>query len=301
MGRLATVAPVVIVALAWASFPASAQRGSAHGGFSGHSAPAFHGSFSVSGPAFRGFSPGAFANGPRYGFTTPPRYYFSTPWGNRLSPSPRYFAGGNANFAPRFAGNTFSSPLARSVYPGASQQRTIYRPPYTRGDRSGHNHSRRDVPWDVWPYNYGLAVYPDFYLYPPLWDDQDSDDSSDESQGYAPQQPSPQDYGSGSPQQQQPEYPALPPWPYGNGAQNVPQWQTPAQAATPPQPAEAVTIVFNDGRPAVTIHNYLLTASTLYVMDKQRREIPVDELDLAVTTKVNREAGVDFSLPVSPK
>ena len=154
------------------------------------------------------------------------------------------------------------------------------------------------MPWDVWPYNYGLAVYPGLYDYPLGWD---FDDSSDESQSYAPQQPSPQDYGSQPPEQQQPEYPALPPWPYGNGPQNVPQWQAPAQAAALPQPAEAVTIVFNDGRPAEKIHNYLLTASTLYVMDEHRREIPVDELDLAATAKVNREAGIDFSLPVPSK
>lgn len=301
MGRLATVVPVVIMAFAWSSSPAYAQRGSAHGGFSGHSAPAFHGGFSGSGAAFRGFSPGVFTNGPRYGFTAPPRYNFSTPWGNRYSPSPRYFVGGSTNFAPRLTGNTFHSPVARSVYTGAGQQRMMYRPPYTRGDRSDRNNSRRDVPWDVWPYNYGLAVYPGSYDYPFWWDFDDSDDSSDESQSYALQEPSPQDYGSQPPEQQQPEYSALPQWPYGNGPQSVPQWQTPAQAATPPQPAEAVTIVFNDGRPAEKIHNYLLTASTLYVMDEHHREIPVNELDLAATAKVNREAGIDFSLPVPSK
>ena len=58
-----------------------------------------------------------------------------------------------------------------------------------------------------------------------------------------------------------------------------------------------MTIIFKDGRPPVSVQNYLLTAGTLYVMDDRRREIPVVELDLAATAKVNREAGIDFRLP----
>jgi hypothetical protein len=68
-----------------------------------------------------------------------------------------------------------------------------------------------------------------------------------------------------------------------------------------PDPEDAVTLEFKDGRPAEQIHNYLLTRTTLYVQDGRRREIPVDELDLAATTKVNREAGVDFQLPASAR
>jgi hypothetical protein len=62
-----------------------------------------------------------------------------------------------------------------------------------------------------------------------------------------------------------------------------------------------VTLVFKDGRPAEHIHNYLLTRTTLYVQDGRRREIPVDELDLAATVKVNHEAGVDFQLSVAAR
>ena len=64
-----------------------------------------------------------------------------------------------------------------------------------------------------------------------------------------------------------------------------------------PEAEDAVTLEFKDGRPAEQIHNYLLTRTTLYVQDGRRREIPVDELDLAATAKVNHEAGVDFQLP----
>jgi hypothetical protein len=60
-----------------------------------------------------------------------------------------------------------------------------------------------------------------------------------------------------------------------------------------------VTLVFKDGRPEQQIHNYILSRTTLSVLDGQRQVIQVRELDLAATVKVNREAGVDFKLPVT--
>jgi hypothetical protein len=81
---------------------------------------------------------------------------------------------------------------------------------------------------------------------------------------------------------------------------------TPADAFRPayerpqpePQPEEdAVTLVFKDGRPDQQIHNYMLTRTTLYVQDERHREIPVSELDLAATEKVNKDAGITFRLP----
>jgi hypothetical protein len=76
-----------------------------------------------------------------------------------------------------------------------------------------------------------------------------------------------------------------------------------AAAALPPEPlsADAVTLVFKDGRPTEQIHNYLLTRTTLYVQDAQRRNIPVDEIDLVATAKANRAAGVEFALPDGAK
>jgi hypothetical protein len=67
--------------------------------------------------------------------------------------------------------------------------------------------------------------------------------------------------------------------------------------APPPEPEEAVTLVFKDGRPPEQIHNYMLTRTTLYVQDEHRREIAVGDLDLAATEKANTDAGVAFRLP----
>jgi hypothetical protein len=69
------------------------------------------------------------------------------------------------------------------------------------------------------------------------------------------------------------------------------------RTAVEPEPEEATTLVFKDGRPAETIHNYILTRTTLYVRDEMHRELAVADLDLAATQKVNKAAGVSFQLP----
>jgi len=58
-----------------------------------------------------------------------------------------------------------------------------------------------------------------------------------------------------------------------------------------------VTIIFKDGRPPEQIHNYILTRDILYVGDRHHSDIPVDQLDLTATARVNRDAGVDFHFP----
>jgi hypothetical protein len=64
-----------------------------------------------------------------------------------------------------------------------------------------------------------------------------------------------------------------------------------------PAAAEAITLVYKDGRPAEQVHNYAATRTTLFVFDQHRREIPLSDLDLAATLKQNHDAGVDFQLP----
>jgi hypothetical protein len=62
----------------------------------------------------------------------------------------------------------------------------------------------------------------------------------------------------------------------------------------------ATTLIFKDGRAPLEVHNYALTASTLYALDgDSRQEIPLSLLDVSATVEANRKAGVDFSLPVS--
>ena len=112
----------------------------------------------------------------------------------------------------------------------------------------------------------------------------------------APQQADqpPLDYG--------PEYGPEPPGP--EVAATAPSPFRPAyqgQVEGPPvHPQPATTLIFKDGRPPAQVHNYALTASTLYALDgESRQEIPLSLLNVPATVEVNRTAGVDFALPVN--
>jgi hypothetical protein len=82
-----------------------------------------------------------------------------------------------------------------------------------------------------------------------------------------------------------------------------PPYQGPVEVAPVPAPVHpqpATTLVFKDGRPSTQVHNYALTATTLYALDgESRQEIPLSLLDVPATVAANRAAGVDFALPVS--
>jgi hypothetical protein len=80
-----------------------------------------------------------------------------------------------------------------------------------------------------------------------------------------------------------------------------PESVEPSRSSSALESEDAVTLVFKDGRPPEQIHNYLLTRTTLYVRDQHGRDIPLDQLDLAATQKLNHDAGVDFQLPEAPK
>lgn len=99
----------------------------------------------------------------------------------------------------------------------------------------------------------------------------------------------------------QPMYPDPEPQPEVEQQQAAPPPASNRRRATPPQPAPAqedtVTLVFKDGRPSEQIHNYMLTRTMLYVRDQNRRDIPVDQLDLVATKKANQANGVEFALP----
>ncbi|MGD0892290.1 MAG: hypothetical protein ABR923_12195 [Terracidiphilus sp.] len=226
MKHLAAVALMVV----GISIPVCAQHGGSHGGFSGHSASASHGSFRAS-------SPSRFAAAPR-------------------SSDSRAFA------MPQFRQRgVVARAGARAPYTGSWR----YRRPYVRSFGIGA------------PYGVGGWVVPGYLGYPSYGDDPDQDNSA-AAQG---------DAYDGPPQPAQFAYPYQPP-------ANMPQ------AAAAPASQEAVTLVFADGRPSEQIHNYMLTRSTLFVLDQHHRDIPLDELDLAATAKVNHDAGIDFHLPEAP-
>jgi hypothetical protein len=97
-----------------------------------------------------------------------------------------------------------------------------------------------------------------------------------------------------------------PPSDYEQMAENAPMAFRPeyqGQAAPAPEPVRdqpSTTLIFKDGRSPAQVHNYALTATTLYALDGDlRKEIPLSVLDVPATVEANRAAGVDFALPMS--
>ena len=88
----------------------------------------------------------------------------------------------------------------------------------------------------------------------------------------------------------------------------------PADAGTAPSPASPrhesdftdglehpeITLVFNDGQPPRKVRSYVMTASTILVIENgHQTRIPISELDGPATNAKNRAAGVDFTLPAT--
>ena len=75
-------------------------------------------------------------------------------------------------------------------------------------------------------------------------------------------------------------------------------------ATSEPLPLAALTLIFKDGH-SQQIHNYAMTRTKIYVLDDaaagRTLEIPLNTIDLQATEETNRQAGVDFSIPVSVK
>jgi hypothetical protein len=136
--------------------------------------------------------------------------------------------------------------------------------------------------------NYGgdvPAPYRDYGMQPYPAQDYGTD-------AYPPQAYPPQAY----PPQEGYARPGPYPSPGSAYAQPRPPYQAPA-ASSSPRPENAVKVIFKDGRPPEEIHNYLLTSTTLTVLDSNYRQIPLDEVNLAATEAANRAAGIDFHVP----
>lgn len=223
-----------------------------------------------------------------------------------------------ADFPPArpygFAGSRYARPSARYPYSRyRSDYSSRFRAPYSRDGRDSRDgrgfrddrfrdgrFRNRGAFFNGIPDWIGLGPVgcdPDAQIYGDDYDDFGCDDltaDSDEPTVYngddEGQPPPPPDY-------EQPPYGSEQPPPPGY---DPPAYRPPAQTPrSSPLPSSqiATTIVFNDGRPSVQIHNYALTRTTLYVLDQRRSDIPLDQINLAATEQVNRAAGVDFRPP----
>jgi len=206
------------------------------------------------------------------------------------------FSSGRSFAAPNFSGPRFSAPIVSRSFGGAP----AYRPstssrsfqsssPAPFGGTSPDRSHRGRPPYPGGGYRpyYSRGVYlvpgwlnSGFYNYG--YDSSDQQQPTGPSDAYAQQGPQP------SEDQAYTQVPARPAYQGGEPA--------PTDLQEQPQ----ITLIFKDGRPQQVAQNYAVTRTTLYVLDgSRRREIPLDQLDLPQTEKTNREAGVDFEVPVA--
>ncbi len=207
----------------------------------------------------------------------------------------RGFSGTPRSAAPRSTGsfsvNRVGPYRAQNVYGstnlfgGTNFYRRRHAPPPSPG-------SRYAAGWNDW-------VAPNYLVYPDAFGNGDTGIAPDygpeygagdeDAYGNGLADPGP---GSADPNQVSGAYPATP-YLAGNPYRPVPQ---PAQPAAVPEGA-SVTLIFKDGRAPEQIHNYLITRTTLFVRDQHPEEIPLDQLDLVATKRINHAAGADFQPP----
>jgi hypothetical protein len=71
------------------------------------------------------------------------------------------------------------------------------------------------------------------------------------------------------------------------------------EATAAPEPLEPTTLVFKDGH-KLEVENYAIIGQTLFDMTPgHARKVPLADLDLEATRRVNDERGVTFALPIS--
>lgn len=191
-------------------------------------------------------------------------------------------------------------PVGGPRVPSSYQARSPYHSSNGWNYHNGHTYSHNHVvvvsgytPYCCWnyPYRWGYPYYgwgyP--YLWPSIFNDSNNYDPQPSSNYAAPpaayQAPAEDESSQEVRQPYMPE-PEISHRPQYGGGRSLP----------PSAEAPTTTIILKDGS-SEQIHNYMLTAKTLTVLDQHRREIPVEQINLEATAKVNLQQGVEFSLP----
>jgi hypothetical protein len=318
MKRAAAVAAM----FALLALPGMAQRGGARGGFGGgHASGGFaghaggfgghsgfgggfashSGGFASHGSGFapRGYAPRDYA--PRYGNFRPSGFV------------PRGYAG-TGRYAPRSGSGLNRAPYRGSGYGRMGNQYGGNR--YGGDHGRGHHHRPFYNGFNGLPYAYDYGAWPwygGFYIDPwslgPDWLDYDDDSDESAQNEYGGNVPAPYpDYGEPGPAygQQAPGYDEPAPEGYAAPQAYPPSDAEPQQQAAPrPHYAgnssagaqQAVTVIFKNGQPPETVHNYMLTANAMTVLDGRYQQIPIDQIDVPATEAANRAAGINFQVP----
>ncbi len=287
-----------------------AQRGgAARGGFAARPAP----SFSAAGSRSFGSGLGQPAYAPRFG----------APGGGWIRPPAGYGAARYPGGRPFYAARPGYPQHNGSYGPGSSYAGRIgegpRRPVYPRNGYGGYGGVGYVLPYPfLTPFfdGYGESLYdgsedPSLnpfaaYASQPSWADPDpagqqpAPYAGDNAPPYAAQ-PSPYGQEAAAPYPPQPVYQDY--GPYAGGPATAPQPMVSAPftplvpLGSPTEQGDVLTIVFKDGRPPLQVRNYILTRSALYLTGAHFYEVPLADIDLPATQRVNWDAGVVFRLP----
>ncbi len=282
-------AAIALLALA---MPAFAQHGGAHAG-------------SFGGRGFSGasaFSHPAFSQSPGFARPAPPVRYGSFPGVRFRAFGPQNYSGPRNYSSLRSPYNRNRFAAGRPSYDprAAALSRGFDRDRGRNPDRDRFDARRRQFQnWVVNTYPYWPG-YP--YLYDPNaynlglydWDDSEATVSDTSQPGsYEP------DKAPGSYESDQ-NGPALLYPPYPNQGYAAPVAE--AGAAAPAVSDQPLTVIFNNGRAPIKVRNYLMTARVLTDLDFQHYEqIPLDQVDLSATQRINTAAGVNFQVPAASR
>jgi hypothetical protein len=270
-------AAIALVALAAA--PVLAQRGGGHSGSIGGRGSVGHAGFS----APSGFSRPIVSHSGNF-----ERPAMQVPYrGQSGAGFERMRPPGYSSIRTPYYGNGFVAGRPEDRAMGATAARGWDR----NGDRDRTRWDARRRSFDQWyastypawlGYGYPYVIDPGFY------DWSEPDDSAYDQENAAPYP----DYGYGAPGEPQDDgyQGPLPPWPSA---------QTEPMASTEPAPEQPLTVIFKGGdRAPVKIQNYIMAGGVLTDLDAGHyARIPLDQIDVAETQRINSAAGVEFEIP----
>jgi hypothetical protein len=200
----------------------------------------------------------------------------------------------SSGFASHSSGSFHSGNVGHSYggYLGANSARSFSRSSITRVRAGGHNfgdhdRDRRGFRGRRGYYPYGL-YYPYYSWYmDPLYqsDYQNNDDSAVDNAGQYYPAPSREDDGL------QRDVQAL--------SGKIDRLQADVEARNRPRKDQepSTALVFRD-KHVEEVRNYAISGGTLWVLNEQAaKKIPLAQLDLEATAKMNDERGVDFQVP----
>ena len=237
---------------------------------------------------------------------------------------PRGYAPVNRGAYPGHAPMRFSRAVpvnhTRAPYTGARAANRGFGAGYGDRGRGGDRDHHRRPYYRGWGLGYGIG-YPGWWPgYPFLLsscilgcdagDYGDYDNPYGYPAGYGA--PDAGQYGGqyGDAMTQYPGYPAAPGYNYGSSEEyaqppdgdasgNRPEY-TGNVISNPPGQQQTLKVIMKDGQ-QLQVHNYMLTATTLTVLDENYRQIPLDQIDVNATRQQNLANGLDFRVPQAPR